>query len=187
VASRTEMREFVSRLEGAGRRMINGEEGAQLVELSFAVPILLLFLLGIISFGGAFEQRNKMAIALREGARLAASESTLDLNQAAPPSINAIRAVVQNALQADGLNCAIDTGPSLSATLQWTYTSSGCANLSLVINRGYTTLSTDGVTQLEGTQVRLAYPYSWTFASFLGGLGVLPQTLFVQATVMNAP
>jgi Flp pilus assembly protein TadG len=185
VASRTEIWEFLSRLQGRGRRIANSEEGAQLVELAFALPILLLFLLGIVSFGGAFEQRNKMAIAIREGARLAASESTLDLNQAAPLSIDAIRAVVQNALQADGLNCAIDTGPSLSGTLQWTYTSSGCANLSLVINRGYTT-ATGGVTY-EGTQVQLTYPYSWTFASFFGGLGVLPQTLFVQATVMNAP
>ncbi len=166
-------------------RRSHWEEGAQLVELALSLPILLLFLLGIISFGGAFEQRNEMAIAAREAARFAASESTLDLNQAVPPSIQAIHDVVQNDLTNDGLTSCSLSGAPAQAGLQWTYTT-GCG-ASLVINRGYTTLSTNGVTYLEGTEIQLSYPYTWTFAGSLGIVASLPASLSVEAIMMNAP
>ncbi|MBO1265976.1 pilus assembly protein [Proteiniclasticum sp. SCR006] len=48
------------------------EEGQGLVEFALVLPILLLFLLGIIEFGWLFNARISLTSAAREGARVAA-------------------------------------------------------------------------------------------------------------------
>src|SRR5258708_34567542 len=49
-----------------------GERGAELVEMAFALPILLTLLLGIIWFARAYNIYETMTRAAREGARVAA-------------------------------------------------------------------------------------------------------------------
>ncbi len=46
--------------------------GASLVEFALVVPILTLFLFGIVQFGLAFDQKQSINSAAREGARTAA-------------------------------------------------------------------------------------------------------------------
>lgn len=48
------------------------EEGQGLVEFALVLPILLLFLLGIVEFGWLFNARISLTSAAREGARVAA-------------------------------------------------------------------------------------------------------------------
>ena len=55
----------------ASLRRMNNERGAQLVELAFALPILMLVTCGIFDFGFAFQRYEVLTNAAREGARLA--------------------------------------------------------------------------------------------------------------------
>ena len=54
-------------------RRIHGEEGATAVEFALIVPVLIVFVFGIIGFGLAFMQMQTIRGALREGGRAAAT------------------------------------------------------------------------------------------------------------------
>jgi len=53
-------------------RIHKSEKGQGLVEFALVLPILLLFLLGIVEFGWLFNARISLTSAAREGARVAA-------------------------------------------------------------------------------------------------------------------
>jgi Flp pilus assembly protein TadG len=48
------------------------ERGAALVELAFVLPILVLFVFGIVELGRAYSARIELTAAVREGARAVA-------------------------------------------------------------------------------------------------------------------
>lgn len=48
------------------------ERGAALVEFAFVLPILVLFVFGIVEFGRAYSARIELTSAVREGARAGA-------------------------------------------------------------------------------------------------------------------
>jgi len=54
------------------RRFARSDSGAAMVEFAIVLPILIMFLLGIIDFGRAFFLYNNLTNAVREGARLGA-------------------------------------------------------------------------------------------------------------------
>lgn len=84
--------------------------------------------------------------------------------------------------------CQVAPGASQSGTLQWTFSSSSCGNFSLIVDRSYTTLSGDGVTQLEGTRITIDYPYTWYAARVFGFRAFFfPRTISANAIMMNAP
>ncbi len=56
-----------------GRR---DERGAAVVEFALVLPILVLFVFGIVSFGQAYNARIELTSAVREGARVAALGGT---------------------------------------------------------------------------------------------------------------
>jgi Flp pilus assembly protein TadG len=60
------------RARGQGGR----ERGASLVEFAFVVPLLTLFLFGIVQFGIAYDKQQSVNSASREGARLGALRTT---------------------------------------------------------------------------------------------------------------
>lgn len=62
---------------GAGERS-RGTHGASAVEFALVLPVLVLFLFGIIQFGLAFNRSQGMHAAAREGARLASIGADLD-------------------------------------------------------------------------------------------------------------
>ena len=50
-----------------------GRQGQSMVEFALILPVFLLVLMGMLEFGIAFDHRNAMAYAVREGARVGAS------------------------------------------------------------------------------------------------------------------
>lgn len=78
------------------RRRAGSEEGAELIEFSLTLPLLLLIVLGIIEFGFMFQEYEVVTNAAREGARIAILP--------APPMTPAAR--VNQYLAAGGLDLA---------------------------------------------------------------------------------
>jgi hypothetical protein len=55
------------------RRRRDGERGQSLVEFAFIVPVFMIFLLGMLEFGFAFDHLLTLNYASREGARVGAA------------------------------------------------------------------------------------------------------------------
>lgn len=160
------------------RRLIRltNSQGSQLVEFAVAMPLLVVFVVGIFDFGQAFNIKLKLNGAIREGVQFAASMPTSDLSNnggssgTAPASIDAVRSMIDSYLVAANLNdcgLATQTG-NLTATLTWTYvaSSNGCvAPLTLTINRAFSFKTTLNGVQTDEicTQVTISYPYRWHF------------------------
>ncbi len=153
-------------------RLLLSPAGSQLLEFAFVLPFLLVFVAGIIDFGQAYNLKQKLNNAAREGARFAAlPKNQADVNCGSscippPTSVNSVKDVVVNYLEDAGVtNCVqgiAGTTPTYSATNRaWTYTSSssGCAGFSLEIDRVYN--YTDGTAPLTASRVILTYPYGW--------------------------
>ncbi len=154
------------------KRLSNSVQGSQIVELAVALPFLMVLLVGIFDFGQAFNTKQKINTAAREGARYAANQSTLDWSAGVTaPSINTARNVVDAYL----LNAHLDDCALLAATptfdpasLKWTYTSKGgCpTNLVLVVERANTYQMSNG-TNVIATKVTITYPLKWHFSSIM--------------------
>lgn len=156
---------------------ISGAEGAQIVELAVTLPVLVVVFVGIYDFGQAFNTKQKLTLATREGARIAASQSTSDLTNSRPGSILAVRDVVDAYLTANKVNdCGLGSvNPPAPANWIWQFTATGCSygNLVLTVDRGHiftTTASSGNTITVEATQVTLSYPYQWQFNRAIGVL-----------------
>ena len=62
---------LISHIVRFGARLRRAEEGQALVEFALVVPFLLLFLVGIVEFGRAWNLHQVLTDAAREGARKA--------------------------------------------------------------------------------------------------------------------
>jgi Flp pilus assembly protein TadG len=156
-------------------RFFDRTDGSQLVEFAVALPLLVVFVVGIFDFGQAFNLKLKLNGAMREAARLGAGLPTSDLTSTGvPASVDAIRSAVDAYLVGAGINdCGLlaQTGiPTAGGTLSWTYTAgtagNGCPTpLTLIVNRDFsfrTTINGNTV-DVICTQVSIAYPYQWHF------------------------
>src|SRR5260370_7273273 len=65
--------------------------GAQILELAVALPLLVVFVVGIYDFSRAFNTKEKLNFAARDGARFGSTQPTNDLSQSTPLSVTAIR------------------------------------------------------------------------------------------------
>ena len=168
------------------RRLCSDDHAAQIVELAVSLPLLLVFVVGIFDFSGAFTLKQKVTNAAREGARVAAAAPANDLDNPSnpvPDSVDLVLRVVDKYLEGVKINdCGLDpntTIPTHSPTLTWTYTAigNGCptGGLTLAINRGYVFPSTGassptgctsqggGTVNVVGTCVSITYAYKWRF------------------------
>lgn len=189
------------------------DHAAQLVEFAVALPLLVVIVVGIFDFSGAFTLKQKLTNVARDAARAAAAEPITDLSAPVPVSVSDAFWMVDSYLVANHINdCGI--GPSDVATPRratWTYTApgtstNGCpsAGLTITINRGYyfpaldlrqpagtdcvpqTTAATQ--TAVISTCVSIQYGYQWKFrqaASLFGRAPVLPSTITATAVAMN--
>lgn len=144
--------------------------GAAIVEFAVSLPLLIVLVVGIFDFGGAFNLKQEINNAAREGARFGAAQPTNDLCTAcsAPSSVDAIRSVVDSYLQAARINdCGLSSAAVPSSGPPWSYTAStGCSGtLTLTINRGLTSSEIVGSTQITVlcTQIVISAPYQWHF------------------------
>jgi len=150
---------------------LQSTKAAALIEFAVALPLLVVLVVGIFDFGGAFNLKQQLNNAVREGATFGASEPTDDLlNNGTPPSVDAVRYLVASYLLAARLNaCGLDTMPApgnQSAPMTWTYSATGCApSLVLTIQRPCITASCPSMlgAYMPYTNVTISYPYQWHF------------------------
>jgi len=168
-----------------------GTAGSQVAELAVALPLLMIIVVGITDFGSAFNLKQILNSAAREGGRFASNQTMADVTNTTPNSVAAIRDVIDNYLTAANLgDCGLATAvPNKSGPLIWTYTAtSGCTGngtLTLIIDRG-TTLPTTGKNPvtIESTHIYISYPFQWRFGKLMSlivpntsyALGVTPIT-----------
>jgi Flp pilus assembly protein TadG len=185
------MRNFSERL----LRVCGRTDGSQIVELAVSLPLLMVFVIGITDFSTAFNLKQELNNAAREGARIAANQYMADVVNTTPNSIIAIHDAVDNYLLAARVNdCGLSSASPTKAGLTWTYTAnSGCpgnGTLTLTIDRGNTFQTTDAnTTTLETTHILISYPYQWRFggvirffaptANYANGVTQIPADAFM--------
>ena len=159
-------------------------EGSQIAEFAISLPLLAVIVIGITDFGSAFNLKYKLSNAVREGVRLASTQTASDLSNPTPLSIAAIHDVVDNYLVGAHVNdCGLSTTSPTNAGLIWTYSANaGCpgnGTLTLTINRGDTFQTTAPVT-VETTRITISYPYQWRFSSVVKVL--IPSSQYAGVT-----
>ena len=186
------------------------EQAAQIVEFALSLPLLIVFVVGIFDFSGAFTLRQKLTNIARDAARAAAIDPATDLtspSNALPASVVDAFQIVDNYLLANNINdCAISSNATPTG-LTWVFSSTngnGCVSpgLKITINRGYyypatgaATPNVNCVSQAPGGQmaiistcVSIQYAYPWRFgkvASLLGAGAALPQQISGMAVALN--
>ena len=175
------------------------ERGAAILEFAIALPLLVLFVVGIYDFSGAFNQKLKMEQAAQGGAIIAGTQPTSDIvsSNGNPVSLQAVVAAVFNSLAGSGVLPSANQGacvppgtPGAVSGLTWTYTISGCNStytsnndLKIVINRASVS---SGPPAALCTLVTVTYPYHWKFYSVIQSLFSTNYTsLSESATVHN--
>jgi len=151
---------------------LRSAEAAALIEFAVALPLLVVLVVGIFDFGGAFNLKQELNNAAREGARFGAAQPTNDVTSTAtaPPSVDAIRALVDSYLETAKINdCGLSsvTG-NLAGTLTWQYNTTSCS-LTLTINRGQVVHEVIGgaTVNILCTTVTISYQYQWHFNSVI--------------------
>jgi len=159
-----------SRVRG---QLTSDTHGSQILEFALTLPLLVVLVVGIYDFAQAFNTKEKLNFAARDGARFGSTQPTNDLSRDTPVSVTAIRDLLDADLLATGINdCGLgsiqQTGP-----LTWTATGT-CQNSStftLTIDRGFVvspTPTASAPVQEISTHVDLQYPYQWQFSSVIG-------------------
>jgi Flp pilus assembly protein TadG len=149
------------------------QRASQVVEFAVALPLLVVFVVGIFDFSGAFTLKQKLANAAREGARAAASGPANDLanpSAAVPASVSDSVQVIKNYLDSAAVNdCGLPGTTPAPNKLSWTYTAkaNGCPGngIKLTINRACITTQTIGASTVDvvNTCVQIQYSYKWQF------------------------
>lgn len=165
------LRSHLSRLQGV--------DAAAAIEFAVALPLLVVLVIGIFDFGGAFNLKQELNNAVRDGARFGASQPANDmLNSGTPPTVDAVRYLVASYLQAMRVgDCGLAAMPapgSQSGPMTWTYTTTGTCPSALVLKITRPCISpscpaiTGGTTvYMPDTYVQISYPYTWHFNSVI--------------------
>lgn len=165
--------------------------GSSLLEFAITLPLLVVFVVGIYDFSGAFNQKQKIEQAAQEGAIIAGAQPMGDIQPSgsptSPASLVPVVTAVFNSLSGSGIlqsgtMCTppgTPSGPGTgTASLTWTYKISGCsANASdflyITVNRGCVCGScgsgacASGPPYAVGTVVTVQFPYHWRFNSVI--------------------
>ncbi len=195
-----------------GQRLWRDDRAAQLVEFAVALPLLVVFVVGIFDFSGAFTLKQKLTNAARDAARAAAADPINDLSATLPVSVTDAFWMIDNFLVANQINdCGINTSNvTITRPSTWTFSVTGSSlngcpsdGLTITINRGYfypsvgtvtpptwqcTPQSASGQTAVISTCVSVKYGYQWKFgraASLLGSTSALPTSIIATAVAMN--
>lgn len=193
------------KLRGIRRRNWTSNSGSQLVEFAFALPILLLLIVGIWDFGSAFGLKQKLTSAAREGARIVVSTPITNpspatgCSQTVPCSVVSSATAVQQYLTNANLNASwISPSSPTSATTcpagEWIYgTGSGGSGPSLDIKSGvwlapdgtvYSADTSPPVGSQKATEVTVTWPLKWQLVNFLPS-GTFPNHVSATVTMVN--
>jgi hypothetical protein len=210
--SKSRARSLTGRLLSAVR-LVRATDGAELIELGLALPLLLILVMGIIDFGKAYNTKHVMENASREAARLISGTPLSDSScpsgwspsspgSGTPCTIQAAANTVANYMENEGLSaaaCLRTSTPTYTGVFTWTYNCSlgkGQPSVKLVINKAYHYPiygSTGTGSTMIGTDVQLSYPYTFMFGKIVGLLSILGvqavgpvgQYTFTTETVMQ--
>lgn len=187
------------------------ERAAQLVEFAVALPLLMIFVVGIFDFSSALTLKLKLTNLARDAARSAAADPASDLQSPSttvPASVMDAFHLIDNYFLDSNLNdCGITAGGS-PTNLTWTFTATGngcpSGGLKIIINRGYffplsgaavasascTSQGTGSPTVFTpvATCVSIQYGYPWRFgrvASILGRSDTLPSQIAAVGVALN--
>lgn len=145
-------------------------DGAAIIEFAVALPLLVVLVVGIFDFGGAFNLKQELNNAAREGARFGAAQPTNDLAQGQPPSVSAVRYVVAAYLTNAHINdCGLGSNSTTWNTgggLTWVFSATAGCSLTLTVSRAAQVPETaPGGAQVNMlcTSVNIVYPYRWHF------------------------
>jgi Flp pilus assembly protein TadG len=169
-----------SRAAAVGRTLRNDTRGAALLEFAISLPLLVVFVVGIFDFSGAFNQKQKIAQAAQEGAIIAGAQTMSDIQSTNgnPDSLQPVLTAVFNSLAGTNVlpqpnqgSCTVASAAVSQAgplgPLEWIYKISGCPDvLTVEINRGWLP-AVGGAAQTVGTTVTVSYPYHWRFNSVI--------------------
>lgn len=188
-----ETRNFQSLLRGMKLRLLGDSSGSQVVELALGLPLLLVLAVGVSQFGGAFNLKQELNNAAREGARVAASEAGTfgNLSNCSGGScVAAVAESVSNYLQNAGVipQCTFSTAGTSAGTFAWTFTSSSggtCSAANLKVERAFTVSGGS-----HNTRVTLTYPNPYTMGGLLsllspGNTTNLPASMTSDAIMPN--
>lgn len=189
---RTSMQGASGARPGVGMRVwqiASGVEGSQILEFAMALPLLLVFLVGIVQFAEAFNLKQKEANAAFEGARVMVSNILADSScSTSYCSVQAAASAIANYMTNAGVDssCINPASPSTSTSSSWTYTCK--SGISFTINNQYSYTSNGNPE--TGTQVTVTYPFKWFFADILkllvpGSKLSIPNTLTETAVMQN--
>ena len=142
-----------NRLVLAAAELLSADRASQLVEFAVALPLLVVFVVGIFDFSGAFTLKQKLTNVARDAARAAAAEPINDVcgtncTNAVPVSVTDAFWLIDNFFVADQINdCQINPVANLvpkPTPTTWKFQVSGSAlngcpsaGLTIIINRGY--------------------------------------------------
>ncbi len=187
-------------LSEVARAFLCQTEGSAILEFAVALPLLVVFIVGIYDFSGAFNDKQKIEQAAQEGAIVAGAQPMNDIqsSNSSPQSLLPVVDAVFNSLVASGVlsggtTCTSPGTVSQGTGLTWTYTITGCPyTLTITINRGLVVPSgsTGTAPDAVGTVVTVSYPYHWQFNSVIqllvpGASYAATTTLAESATVHN--
>src|ERR1035437_3565676 len=148
--------------------LLKDAQGAAILEFAISLPLLVVFIMGIYDFSGAFNQKQKIEQAAQEGAIIAGAQPTSDIaSPTAPDSLLPVVSAVFNSLAGSGVlqGCTLPataTGTGLAST----YKINGCPDqLVITINRG--TVVNSGSPAPVGNHIQVQYPYHWRFNSVI--------------------
>ncbi len=170
-------------------------EGSALLEFALVLPLLVVFIVGIYDFSGAYNQKQKIEHAAQSGAIIAAGQPTGDMEVPDPASLLPVATVIFNSLAADGVlpqagqsPCVAPVTAAANSGLVWTYTITGCPDdVTITIDRGSVVV---GPPATVSTVVTVSYPYHWRFNSVIqllipGASYAATTDLHETATVHN--
>lgn len=164
---------------------VRATDGAELLELGFVLPLLLVLVLGLLDFGKAYNTKHVMSNAAREAARMITSTPLSDSScpsswspsspgSGTPCPVQAAADTVANYMANAGFSkatCLRSSTPAYSPNMTWTYT---CNNVTLVINKAYPYAAYGSSTStIIGTDVKLSYPYTFMLGRIVGLLSIL--------------
>jgi hypothetical protein len=165
-------------------KLLRDEQGSAILEFAISLPLLVVFVVGIYDFSGAFNQKQKIEQAAQEGAIVAGAQpmSDIETGNSHPDSLQPVVTAVFNSLAGSGVlpnagaSCTqpfpppTRPGPPIPPGLTWVYKIPGCSssypgdNLVITINRGWVA---PGPPMAAGTMVQVVYPYHWRFNSVI--------------------
>jgi Flp pilus assembly protein TadG len=176
--------------------LLKDDRGAALLEFAISLPLLVVFVVGIYDFSGAFNQKQKIAQAAQEAAIIAGAQPMSDIatTNSNPASLQAVATAVYNSLTGSGVLASGACPPPYTATggpaLTWTYSISGCNSaypndkLVVTINRGWVhSGGGGGAVEAVGTVVTVQNPYHWRFNSVIQLL--IPGASYAAITQLN--